>query len=255
MTPKEYGVRAATTWNANNPEHFPGRPLFEGLVANAVTEAVEAALAESRGSGTIQTNSGQKVSVMGGLPEPDDIFLAYCRTPMFAGQTDAFYSVGHHCLAAAELAENADCSTQVVFFILMHELEVVAFGDTPGPLKNAIQRRSEKTLRNRYFEDVLGCSPTDKEWASVEYYDKLEQAAAAMLSGMTHPVHAPFWESCSFEEQMRACRSVRQIYEEFPPMLQLRRYSPLQEQLTSYYWMILEDLGLCVPQKPTEDDE
>lgn len=42
MSPKEYGERAATKFNADNPGHFPGRPLFEGLVANAVRDAVKA---------------------------------------------------------------------------------------------------------------------------------------------------------------------------------------------------------------------
>lgn len=40
-TPKEYGVEAATIFNAMNPDHFPGRPLFEGLVASAVRAAVK----------------------------------------------------------------------------------------------------------------------------------------------------------------------------------------------------------------------
>lgn len=42
MTPKERGVAAATVFNANRPGHFPGRPLFEGLVTRAVEEAVAA---------------------------------------------------------------------------------------------------------------------------------------------------------------------------------------------------------------------
>jgi len=42
MTAKDRAVAAATTWNANNPGEFPGRPLFEGLVAMAVEQAVRA---------------------------------------------------------------------------------------------------------------------------------------------------------------------------------------------------------------------
>ncbi len=40
MTPKERAVRAATIFNAMNPDQFPGRPLFEGLVENAVKDAL-----------------------------------------------------------------------------------------------------------------------------------------------------------------------------------------------------------------------
>lgn len=42
MTAKDRAVEAATTWNANNPGEFPGRPLFESLVARAVEQAVKA---------------------------------------------------------------------------------------------------------------------------------------------------------------------------------------------------------------------
>ncbi len=42
MTPDDYGREAATKFNANNPGHFPGRPLFEGLVADAIRAAVAA---------------------------------------------------------------------------------------------------------------------------------------------------------------------------------------------------------------------
>lgn len=40
MTPKDLAVQAATKFNANSPDHFPGRPLFEGLVASAVSTAI-----------------------------------------------------------------------------------------------------------------------------------------------------------------------------------------------------------------------
>jgi hypothetical protein len=39
MSPKERAVACATVWNANNPAHFPGRPLFEGLIENAIKAA------------------------------------------------------------------------------------------------------------------------------------------------------------------------------------------------------------------------
>jgi hypothetical protein len=42
MTAKDRAVAAATAWNANSPEDFPGRPLFESLVARAVEQAVRA---------------------------------------------------------------------------------------------------------------------------------------------------------------------------------------------------------------------
>jgi len=42
MTAKDRAVAAATTWNANSAGEFPGRPLFEGLVAMAVEQAVKA---------------------------------------------------------------------------------------------------------------------------------------------------------------------------------------------------------------------
>lgn len=41
-TPEERAAAAANIFNANKPGHFPGRPLFEGLVAAAIREAVAA---------------------------------------------------------------------------------------------------------------------------------------------------------------------------------------------------------------------
>ncbi len=40
-TPLEYGKEAATLFSANNPGHFPGRSLFEGLVTHAVQAALK----------------------------------------------------------------------------------------------------------------------------------------------------------------------------------------------------------------------
>lgn len=40
MTAQDRAVRAATIFNANSESHFPGRPLFESLVENAIEEAV-----------------------------------------------------------------------------------------------------------------------------------------------------------------------------------------------------------------------
>lgn len=41
--PLDYAREAATRFNANRDGHFPGRPLFEGLVANAVRAALRQA--------------------------------------------------------------------------------------------------------------------------------------------------------------------------------------------------------------------
>ena len=41
--PLDYGREAATKFNANRPDHFPGRPLFEGIVAHAVMAALNQA--------------------------------------------------------------------------------------------------------------------------------------------------------------------------------------------------------------------
>lgn len=65
MTPRERAVAAATTFNANNPAHFPGRPLFEGLVENAVV-AAEVAVAET----VVDSLTDQ---------QREELFRLYCR--------------------------------------------------------------------------------------------------------------------------------------------------------------------------------
>lgn len=58
MSPDEYGRRAATKFNANKPDHFPGRPLFEGVVANAVRDALAEALPDAESLGWLRTLIG-----------------------------------------------------------------------------------------------------------------------------------------------------------------------------------------------------
>jgi hypothetical protein len=49
MTARDRAVEAATAWNASDPGDFPGRPLFESLVARAVEQAVMAERRRCRG--------------------------------------------------------------------------------------------------------------------------------------------------------------------------------------------------------------
>lgn len=64
-TPLEYGREAATKFNANDPGHFPGRPLMEGLVANAVKAALKEWLGELDRRLDILIEAGSRDEIMG----------------------------------------------------------------------------------------------------------------------------------------------------------------------------------------------
>lgn len=69
MNPKELAINAASVWNANNPAHFPGRPLFEGVVENAVRIAVLRCVQISHG---FSAEAAERIRAEFGLPAPGD---------------------------------------------------------------------------------------------------------------------------------------------------------------------------------------
>lgn len=174
----------------------------------------------------IVTLTGKRISRTAGIPSVGDIAVSLCRTPMFAGATKLPYSVAHHCVAAAEIADAAGESARTVWLTLMHESEVVAFGDTPGPLKGAEQRKDERALRDRLFLVQAG------EWDLVEFYDKVEQAAAAAWLGLGNDesVHAATWAKATPAVQRVATRLTVHAYHRYPPKDQLDVDSPLARQ-------------------------
>lgn len=166
----------------------------------------------------IVTLSGCRVDGDHGTPPLCDIAVSLCRTPMFAGATRRFYSVGHHSLAAAMLAEPE--SPEVAYFCALHEAEVVAYGDTPGPLKGPGQRTEEKWFRARLFA-ALKTPLRDGVWDRVEFYDKVEQAASATWLGLAESVHARVWDPCPQDLKDRAVALTRRLYALYPPEEQL----------------------------------
>lgn len=175
----------------------------------------------------IVTLSGARISLDAGIPSLRDVAVNHCRTPMFAGATRLPYSVAHHCVAAAELAE-AEADPRVPYFTLLHEAECPAFGDIPGPVKLDGQRAVEARLRGRLF-DALGTPLPPEVWARVEFYDKVEQAAAGVLMGLAEPVHQAVWEACDRATQRLAFLVVEKAFHRFPPRGQLEADSPLAD--------------------------
>lgn len=186
----------------------------------------------------IVTLSGARISKTSGIPSIWDIANNHCRTPMFAGATRLPYSVAHHCVAAAELAQEARFSRNgplaVAYFTLLHEAEVVAYGDVPGPVKCNEQRLNERGLRQRLFDDLSTPLP-DGLWDLVEFYDKVEQAAAASWAGLAETVHDPVWASAPHDLKTKAIIVTKNIWNTFPPRDQLEMNSPLAAEFVRRY--------------------
>ncbi len=191
----------------------------------------------------IVTRSGARISTEdrtpegrgSGVPSLSDIAVNHCRTPMFSGATDLFYSVAHHCVAAAHLAAT-DTDRRAAYFTLMHELECVAFGDVPGPVKGHDQRLFERDLRTRYLTHA-GTPLPACVWDRVEYYDKVEQAASITWLGLPETVHAELWAKVPIALQEAAVAVTRYVYDRFPPKEQLDPTSKL-----AYEFLRLHDV-------------
>lgn len=178
----------------------------------------------------IVTLEGVRLTQRSGVPTSRDIAVNHARTPMFGGHTNLFYSVAHHCLAAAELAQEARLPEHgplaIALFTLLHEAEVVAYGDIPGPVKIQEQRVVEADFRARLFEQH-GTPLPGGIWHQVEFYDKVEQAASASWLGLAETVHDGVWASTPDDLKARAVAVTRRLYEEFPPEKQLGVDAPI----------------------------
>lgn len=178
----------------------------------------------------IVTAAGRRVSLSrdrGDLPTLPDVALNHARTPMFAGYTDLWYAVGHHCLAAQVLAGMAGESPRVQLYTLLHEAEVAVFGDVPGPVKCQAQRDVERWAREAFYRSIELDAPSAAEWERVETYDKLEQAASAMFVGLPEAVHAHAWSGTTAASRDAAHKVVRDVYADYPPAACLEKDSPM----------------------------
>ncbi len=164
------------------------------------------------------TISGRQVNIVRGAPSIRDVAINHCRTPMFAGHTRDFYSVAHHCMSCAAIAEACGCRMNVVLHCLLHEVEVALFGDVPGPMKPAQLRLAEAKVRDRTLA-TWGHPCTVQE--EVETWDKIEQFASAALCGLQEPVYQEEWQRESQPVRETAMQVVEQMYREYPPDKQL----------------------------------
>ncbi len=189
----------------------------------------------------IVTLEGRRVGLKEGWPSLRDVFTSHCRTPMFAGHTALFYSVGHHCLSAAHLAateivEVTGEGIEVALCSLLHEAESAVFGDVPGPVKCHPQRLAEQDVRARFYLS-LGVSFSPAVWARMERFDKIEQAASATWLGLAESVHSAVWDACSETMKAKAITQTKINYQKFPPSHQLNPDSDLMLALTELYSM------------------
>lgn len=178
------------------------------------------------------TLSGKRLYFDRGMPTIDDIFLNHCRTPMYCAHTEEFMSVGHHVLGSALIAKAIGNDKPVQLLSLLHEAEVVMFGNIPGPSKIKSQRMAEKTFRNRFFQSIEILN-YDHIWDSVEFVDKLEQWASCQLYNLPERVYE---EITATDEMFKtALEIVADVKLRFPPYLQLALNSNLFWELKSVY--------------------
>lgn len=173
-----------------------------------------------------------------------DVAVNHARTPMFGGHTDDVYYVGHHCIAAQVIAGILGESPVVQLYTLLHEAEVVAYGDVPGPMKIDAQRIEELSTRYQFLDSLGLPPPTTEQWARVEFCDKIEQAASASWLGFRETVHNRIWEATDTKTREMAVRVTRDTYKSYPPAECTYRYCPLVEDFQGIARSLLRTLGL-----------
>ena len=153
----------------------------------------------------------------GDVPTLRDVAVNHARTPMFCGHTDKVYYVGHHCIASQVLAGLMGESPVVQLYTLLHEAEVVAYGDIPGPMKTEQQRWTEKETRFAFLDSLGLPPPTPDQWERVELYDKVEQAASASWLGFHETVHDFAVGKAGPELMEKAVKVTQDTYKSYHP--------------------------------------
>lgn len=166
----------------------------------------------------IVTYSGRYVTTIEGTPSIEDVALALCRTPMFVGQTEDFFSLAHHSLHTAHILP----AHRV--YGLIHEAYVSVLGACPGILQDAEYRRFSIQVM-RAFCNEHDLAPYDKPMrAKVLRADSIAAAAAARVCGL--PKVDEFFPMT--KDVMEGMAFVRQLIVMYPPEAMLKPNSPLQ---------------------------
>ncbi len=181
------------------------------------------------------------------FPPVSDLARALCRHPMYAGHTLLPYSVAHHCVAAATLVLGDVWTPQrpprvtavVALTALLHESEVVGFGEVPGPMKTSEQRIAETLYREAFLKEIG--HPYDQTiWDRVEFYDKLEQTVSSRWLGLPETVHDFVWDLAQTPLKEFALETAKRLWHTYPPGDQLTSDSPLQLRFEELYAELLQ---------------
>lgn len=124
-------------------------------------------------------------------PEGDKILLEDIAhaLPMICrgnGHVKTFYSVGQHCLAAAEEAKARGLSSVVQLACLLHDASECYLSDVPHPVKQVMPeyRRIEHKILDCVFQKFLGRQLEAEEIFQVKAID-----TALMHSDLYHLLH------------------------------------------------------------------
>lgn len=181
---------------------------------------------------------------MEGVPSIEDIALSLCRTPMFVGQSEDFYSIAHHCIHTAHLMP----ANRI--YGLLHEAYVSVLGACPGILQEADYRRFVIQLQ-RSLCNEHDLAPYDKRMrARVMRADSIAVGAAARICGLPK-VDELFPASKDVMENMAF---VRQMVVEFPPEAMLKTGNRLQKYFIVKFQEYLA-IEIELQQTPDKDTD
>lgn len=142
-------------------------------------------------AGEITTYTGIQFDPLHPDPEKiriEDIAHALSFLCRGNGHVKTFYSVGQHCLAAAQEAEARGDSRRVILGALLHDATECYLSDVPHPYKANMPRyrELEERLLQAVFVQFLGGPLTPEETAEVKQIDR-----ALMYSDLHHLMDHP----------------------------------------------------------------
>jgi hypothetical protein len=99
----------------------------------------------------MMTLSGQLLTLEDGTPTLSDIARGLSRIPRFVGQTDEPWTVAHHSLVVANLADHQPDDEQLILHGLLHDAHEMMTGDIPTTFKTFDMRCLQEQLDKRIY--------------------------------------------------------------------------------------------------------
>jgi len=177
----------------------------------------------------IITRTGRYIDMVEGAPSVEDLALGLTRTPLFAGQSADFYSLGHHCLHTSMIMPD-----DKIYGLLM-DVHVPVLGGCPIQMQPPGYRRYASQIRHAFCQEH-NIWPFDKFInTKINQWSGIDALAAGHVCGLPNVAGM----SPMSPDLMTTMMGVRELLAMYPPSEQLVEGSPLQRKFTETLEVLL----------------